>query len=65
MSGSEGLKHAEGPPACFVVASGGSLYEDMDVMVPASDWAMARRRTKEYRRKVDLATRCSGVFSNT
>ena len=25
----------------------------------ASVWAMARRRTKEYRRKVDAATRCS------
>ena len=27
----------------------------------ASAWAMARRRPKEYRRKVDAATRCSGV----
>ena len=27
----------------------------------ASAWAMARRRLKEYRRKVDAATRCSGV----
>ena len=24
-------------------------------------WALARRRPKEYRRKVDAATRCSGV----
>ena len=24
-------------------------------------WAMARRRTKEHRHKVDAATRCSGV----
>ena len=28
----------------------------------ASAWAMARRRPKEYRRKVDAATRCSGVY---
>ena len=27
----------------------------------ASAWAVARRRPKEYRRKVDAATRCSGV----
>ena len=27
----------------------------------ASAWAMARRRPSEYRRKVDAATRCSGV----
>ena len=27
----------------------------------ASAWAMARRRTKGYRHKVDAATRCSGV----
>ena len=26
-----------------------------------SAWAMARRRPKEYRLKVDAATRCSGV----
>ena len=27
----------------------------------ASAWAMARWRPEEYRRKVDAATRCSGV----
>ena len=27
----------------------------------ASAWAMARRRTKEYRHKVDAVTRCYGV----
>ena len=31
----------------------------------ASAWAMARRRPEEYRRKVDAATRCSGVRSRT
>ena len=31
----------------------------------ASAWAMARQRPKEYRRKVDAATRCSGVCPHT
>ena len=31
----------------------------------ASAWAMARRRPREYRRKVDAATRCSGVCPHT
>ena len=31
----------------------------------ASAWAMARRRTKEYGRKVDAATRYSGVCPHT
>ena len=31
----------------------------------ASAWSMARRRPKEYRRKVDSATRCSGVCPRT
>ena len=35
--------------------------EDMDMAGLPSAWAMARRRPKEYSRKVDAATRCSGV----
>ena len=31
----------------------------------ASAWAMARRRPKVYRRKVDAATRCSIVCTRT
>ena len=31
----------------------------------ASAWAMARRRPKEYRLKVDAAKRCSGVCPHT
>ena len=31
----------------------------------ASAWAMARRRTKEYRHKVDAATSCSDVCHHT
>ena len=30
-----------------------------------SAWGMARRRLLEYWRKVDAATRCSGVCSHT
>ena len=32
--------------------------KDMGMAGLASAWAMAKRRTKEYRRKVDAATRC-------
>ena len=38
-----------------------SYLEDAGMAGLASAWAMARRRPKEYRRKVDAATRCSGV----
>ena len=31
----------------------------------ASAWAMARRKPKEYRHKVDAATRCSDVWPHT
>ena len=34
-------------------------------MGQASAWGMARRRSLEYRRKVDAATRCSGTCSHT
>ena len=57
----EWLDHAEGPTACFMVAPGGVQSEGYEHGGPASAWAMARWRPKEYRRKVDGATRCSGV----
>ena len=39
------------------------LYlEDMGKTGLASAYAMARRRPEEYRRKVDAATPCSGVY---
>ena len=38
-----------------------SIVNDMGMAGLASAWAMARRRPNEYRRKVDAATRCSGV----
>ena len=38
-----------------------SYLRDTGMTGLASVWAMVRRRPKEYRRKVDAATRCSGV----
>ena len=42
-----------------------AYLKDMDMAGLASTLAMARRRTKEYRRKVDAATRCSCVCPHT
>ena len=42
-----------------------SDLKDMGMTGLASVRAMAKRRTKEYRRKVDAATRCSGVCAHT
>ena len=62
---SEGLDHAEGVSTRFMFASGGALSKGISMTGSASTWAMARRRPKEYRRKVDAATRCSGVCPYT
>ena len=42
-----------------------SYLKDGGMACLASAWAMARRRPKEYRRKVDAATRCSCVCPHT
>ena len=42
-----------------------SYLKDTGMTGLASAWAMARRRPKEYRHKVDAATRCSGVCPHT
>ena len=42
-----------------------SYLKDMDMAGLTSVWAMARRRPKEHRRKVDAATRCFGVCLHT
>ena len=42
-----------------------SYLKDTGMAGLASVWAMARRRPREYRRKVDAATRCSGVCLHT
>ena len=39
-----------------------SYLKDAGMAGLASTWAMARRRPREYRGKVDAATRCSGVW---
>ena len=38
---------------------------DMGIAGPACDWVMISPRPKEYRRKVDAATRYSGVCPKT
>ena len=43
----------------------GSYLKDTGMAGLASAWAMARRRPKEYHRKMDAATRCSGVCPHT
>ena len=42
-----------------------SYLKDMAMTNMASAWAVARRWPKEYRHKVDAATRCSGVCPHT
>ena len=49
------------PGVCLGEGKTESYLKDMGMAGLASAWAMARRRTKEYRRKVDAATRCSVV----
>ena len=58
----EEMDHAEGRPH---VRQGESYLRDMGMADPASAWAMAKWRSKEYRRKVDAATRYSGVYPHT
>ena len=54
---SEGYGHG-GPGVCLGDGPTEAYLKDMGL---ASARAMARRRPKEYRRKVDAAPRCSGV----
>ena len=61
---SEGYEH-DGPGVCMGDSQTEAYPEDMRMTGLASDWAMARRRPMEYRRKVDAATRCSGVCPHT
>ena len=60
---SEGYGH-DGHDVCLGDGQTESYLKDMGMVGLASAWAMARRRTKEYRRK-DTATRCYGVCPNT
>ena len=61
---SEGYEH-DGPGVCLGDGQTEAYMKDMGMTGLASAWAMARRRTREYRRKVDAAARCSGVCPHT
>ena len=61
---SEGYGHG-GPGVCLGDGQTEAYLKDMGMTGLASAWTMARRRTKEYRRKVDAATRRSGVCPHT
>ena len=50
-----------GPGVCLGDGQTEAYLKDMDMASLAFAWAMARRRPKDYRHKVDAATRCSGV----
>ena len=61
---SEGFGH--GGPGVYVGDGQTESYlKDMGMTGLASVWAMARRRSKEYPRKVDAATSYSGVCPHT
>ena len=54
-----------GPGVCLGDGQTEAYLKDAGMAGLASAWAMARRRPKEYRRKVGAATRCSGVCPHT
>ena len=54
-----------GPGVCLGDDQTETYLKDMGMTGLASVWAMARRRPKEYRHKVDAATRCPGVCPHT
>ena len=54
-----------GPGVCLGDGQTEAYLKDMDMTGLASAWVMARRRPREYRRKVDAATHCSGVSPHT
>ena len=60
-----GLSMPRGRPHASWLRKVKSYLKDAGVAGLASAWAMPRRRPKEYRRKVDAATRCSGVCLHT
>ena len=61
---SEGYGH-NGPGVCHGSGQTEAYVRDMGLTGLASAWAMDRRRPKEYRHKVDAATRCSRVCPHT
>ena len=61
---SEGYRHG-GPGVWLGDGQSEAYLKDMGMTDLVSAWAMDRRRTKEYRRKLDAATHCSGVCPHT
>ena len=61
---SEGLDQTEEASTSFMIASGGVLSNGYRHGL-TSAWVMAKRRPKEYRRKVDAVTCCSGIYHHT
>ena len=61
---SEGCGHG-GPGVCLGDGQMEAYVKDTGMPGLVSVWVMARWRPKEYRRKVDAATRCSGVCPDT
>ena len=61
---SEGYGH-DRPGVCLGDGQTESYLKNTGITGLASAWAMARRRPKEYRRKVDAATSYSGVCPHT
>ena len=58
-------RNPKGRPQASCLRQVEAYLKDMGMTGLASAWVMARRRPKEYRRKVDAATRCSGVCPHT
>ena len=65
LVGIRGLHLAGGRPRASWLRHVESYLKDTCMAALASAWAMTRRRPQEYRRKVDAATRCSGVCPHT
>ena len=61
---SEGYGH-DGSGVCLDDGQTEAYLKDTGMAGLASAWAIARRSPREYRRKVDAATRCSGVCPHT
>ena len=59
------MVHAEGAPTRSMVASGGALSEECGHGGPGVCLGDGQTEAEEYRRKVDAATRCSGVCPHT
>ena len=61
---SEGYGH-DGPGVCLGDGQTEAYRKDTGMVGLASVWAMARRRLKEYRHKINAATRWSDICPHT